>query len=333
MDQNKRIIYLDYIRVLAIFLVIGMHSPIPVENANGMVYAFITVLCTPCNALFFMVSGALILPMKEDSWMPFLKHRLAKVVIPMLFWSAVTLIIQYWDGTKTATDIISDFGLLLFYPHANPNYWFIYVLLGLYLLTPILSPWIKKSNQSEIRYYLCLWVLALVTMLLSYANVKMPKIENAPLYYFGGWVGYFVLGYYLRSFNFRINYIICIICIVLPFVIYVWLKYASWDYQKVMGYLSLLTALSATSYFVLLKRISLRCGLIEKMSNLSFGVYLIHILIRDNIVCRIPAIYSHGSLVMVLSIWALTLFLSFSIIYVITKFPYSKYLIGYSSNK
>jgi surface polysaccharide O-acyltransferase-like enzyme len=334
--KTERVIYLDYIRLFAIILVVGIRSPLPVDDANGMVYSFVTVLCTPCNALFFMVSGALLLPMKNDSWKSFLSRRLSKVIFPVIVWSAITLCIEYLDDVKTLPEIGRDFCMLPFFPHANYNYWFVYVLVGLYLLTPILSPWLKTSNQKDVQYFLFLWMISLVFMLVACFGIKMPKPLNGTLYYFGGWVGCYVLGYYLNTYSVKKGLKRWLLFIILPFIVYVGLKYQNieYDYQEVMGYITIFTALSALSWFVLLKQVKWQSrNWIEKMSSLSFGVYLCHTIIRDCVVCKIPFIYSYGSIALVASVWIFTLAFSFIMVYCLSKVPYASYIIGYSDKR
>ncbi len=61
--MNKRIDYLDTLRVIACFLVVLTHSAIPASDpSNGIYYAFISLLCSPNNGLFFSISGALLRP-------------------------------------------------------------------------------------------------------------------------------------------------------------------------------------------------------------------------------------------------------------------------------
>lgn len=37
--------------------------------------------------------------------------------------------------------------------------WYIYMLIGLYLLVPIISPWIEKAGKKEMTFFLTLWLL------------------------------------------------------------------------------------------------------------------------------------------------------------------------------
>lgn len=67
--MKQRDLSLDIIRLLACAMVVVMHSPIPTDSANGIILSTISYLTTPCIGLFFMVSGALLLPP------PFLKAK------------------------------------------------------------------------------------------------------------------------------------------------------------------------------------------------------------------------------------------------------------------
>lgn len=60
--MKQRDLSLDIIRILACALVVMMHSPIPSDNADGLILSSISYFTAPCIGLFFMVSGALLLP-------------------------------------------------------------------------------------------------------------------------------------------------------------------------------------------------------------------------------------------------------------------------------
>lgn len=61
--MKKRNLHLDIVRILACIMVILMHSPIPSSNnANGLLLSSLSYFTAPCIGLFFMVSGALLLP-------------------------------------------------------------------------------------------------------------------------------------------------------------------------------------------------------------------------------------------------------------------------------
>lgn len=65
--MKQRDISLDLLRIIACAMVVLMHSPIPAENANGLLLSSLSYFTAPCIGLFFMVSGALLLPPKKKS--------------------------------------------------------------------------------------------------------------------------------------------------------------------------------------------------------------------------------------------------------------------------
>ena len=60
--MKQREISLDLMRIIACVMVVLMHSTIPTENANGLLLSSLSYFTAPCIGLFFMVSGALLLP-------------------------------------------------------------------------------------------------------------------------------------------------------------------------------------------------------------------------------------------------------------------------------
>ena len=53
---------LDLIRIIACLMVVTTHSPLPSADEHSVLLAGVSLFTIPCNALFFMVSGALLLP-------------------------------------------------------------------------------------------------------------------------------------------------------------------------------------------------------------------------------------------------------------------------------
>ena len=64
--MRQRDVSLDIIRIVACVFVVAMHSPMPSDNANGVFLVALSYFTAPCNGLFFMVSGALLLPVKKS---------------------------------------------------------------------------------------------------------------------------------------------------------------------------------------------------------------------------------------------------------------------------
>ena len=91
---QRRIPYLDILRVIACLLVILIHTPIRqydiYYNTPSIAGAVYTVLvAVNCN-LFFMITGALLLPVTMPA-KRFVKRRFKVVLFPLLMWTAVYL--------------------------------------------------------------------------------------------------------------------------------------------------------------------------------------------------------------------------------------------------
>jgi len=74
-----------------------------------------------------------------------------------------------------------------------------YVLIGLYLLTPILSTWLQSASRKSVEFYLLIWFIMLCYPYIK-PYVSICTSNEGILYYFTGYVGYYLLGWYLRTY-------------------------------------------------------------------------------------------------------------------------------------
>ncbi len=90
MTDKPRAYYLDVIRIFACLMVILMHSPSPktIAAPSSVFLSGISFFTQPCIGLFFMVSGALLLPAMSGT-KEFLGKRLGRTVAPTAFWSVI----------------------------------------------------------------------------------------------------------------------------------------------------------------------------------------------------------------------------------------------------
>lgn len=69
----------DLLRLLACLMVIAMHAPLPDSaEGNGLFLSTLSYLTAPCIGLFFMVSGALLLPVRTG----FLEKEIRENIVP-----------------------------------------------------------------------------------------------------------------------------------------------------------------------------------------------------------------------------------------------------------
>ena len=327
MERNHR---LDLLRVIAISMIVFLHSPRPrfVQDALAYVRNPLSYLTVTGLVLFFMISGALLLG-NTLSTREFIKRRFSKIVWPTLLWTVFYLIVSYIGNPPSFSLVVKQFLSIPFFRQGNGVLWFMYTLAGLYLLTPILSQWLKKATKREVEFYLALWA---VTLLYPYLSLflDIDTSKNGILYYFSGYLGYYVLGFYLiKHYVYRSWHVILAIAISLltPFAFY--LFGGGFNFFSMFWSHSLPVAMMAFTWFVLINRQpNKRIGIIERASKLSFGVFFVHIFFMRQIIWEFCPRYELPDLIEIAIIGTVTLIISFFVSWLISRLPFSKYIIG-----
>lgn len=153
----------DLMRVIACLMIICMHAPMPAPNAMPLLLNASGYFMAPGLCLFFVLSGALLLPTTLSAG-AFLRKRLTKILWPTLSFTAIYLAIKYLNGEQIRW--LSTIASIPFSAQGHGVLWFMYTLAGLYLLTPIISPWLAKASRRELQFYLLLWAITLCYPLL-----------------------------------------------------------------------------------------------------------------------------------------------------------------------
>lgn len=332
--KTDRILWLDYLRVLACFLVIVVHVP---EFSSGILEKSTTYFARIAVPLFFMISGYLTLPFDLDIKNLF-KKRISRLIFPFLFWSFIYAILPYSYGElnlQSTLMLIYKIPLVLTAPHL----WYMYAIIGMYLFAPLISPWLKIATKKQISFYLLLWAF---TLFFPYLIKKYPEIEMNEwnsiyiLNYFSGYLGYFILGFFIKKFPFdfsKLKYnLFFSSLLLLNFIIVILAYYFLNATIEVTKYLTINVALFAISVFMLVSQIHFKennfSGLIVSLSINSFGIYLIHEFVLKYIVIKYFNLINYPLTIERLSISLITFLISFLIILFIKKIPISKFLIG-----
>ena len=340
---KQRILYLDVIRIIACCMIVLMHSPHPYPQAGNPNYVVLIYYMTAAGiGLFFMVSGALLLPVEMPT-MEFLRKRIGKVVLPTLFWSFFYLAVQYLLDEKSLSEIGRAIVSIPFSVQGNGVLWFIYTLVGLYMLAPVISTFLVRSNEKEIRFYLILWGVTLCYPWLKDC-LGINESPTGILYYFTGYAGYFVLGYYMKTYEPKIHPILSLLLIVVPVIalaVYAYTGHGHWQSSGRFWYLSIFMVMMCIGWFNLIRWTcnKLNNWLMEKQcrynflvtfSNCCFGIYLIQIFIMRYILWHIDfVVFRFGGLGQIVMTWLLTLSISFLLTYTISYLPFSEYIIGF----
>lgn len=294
------------------------------------------IIVMPASELFILLSGAVLLPVKK-SMKEFYKSRLQKLLPPFLFWSIVTAVVYGISSDLSFIQLMNDIVAIPFKPIIY-YFWFIYVIIGLYLVAPIISPWIIQASKKQIEFILILWFISLlipIWNLFSPIQFDYEGNYNYTLYYFSGFLGYWVLGYYLNKYPIKLNLnyrlVICVIFFVLYFLVLYYVHKNELMNYSLLSNLQIGSALYVILIFTLFQQIKIGDNLnnyVIRIAKCSFGIYLVHALIIKLIV--FPLISMSGFNVILGNILGclLTFILSYIIINLISKIPYLNKLIG-----
>lgn len=341
--MKQRDTSLDIIRISACIMVVFMHSPMPSDNASGPFLTALSYITAPSIGLFFMVSGALLLPVKTD-YVTFLRKRFSKILIPTLLWSLIYIGLKLYES-ESEINVLKSLASLPFAPQGEGVLWFMYTLSGLYLLSPILSAWIEKAGKGELQIVLLIWCITLCYPLISF-YVTIDTTTAGIFYYFTGYAGYFLLGAYLRKYPGSLSLVALWALGIGGAVLLLVLKYLDipFDFYSLFWYESIFIVALATAIWKLIYKIcnsapgrdlTRRMGQqLGRLSNMTFGIYLIHILIMRHWLWHQAWIQNiSGYSLQCVVIAVLTFVISAVACRMISILPQARWIIGYTEKK
>jgi surface polysaccharide O-acyltransferase-like enzyme len=343
----KRLVYLDWLRVFATIAVVTIHVAAgagsigemqPGESLNWLESNLFETLSRWSVPGFIMISGALLLQsQKITSLGVFLKKRLSKVVIPLVGWS----ILFYLYGCYKGYFIFSlNSGVKLFITNGiSDHLWFLYMIIGIYLITPLLQIFVKHATKKHIQYFLLLWLYSSVVTRLS--NFWLGFHLSIELFYVTDYVGYFLLGYYLNQYEIPkrwriLSYIGASIGFIGTFfgTYYYTLKGKGILNDYWYGYFSPTVLLSAIGLFLWFqyhfKEVERPLPrMFQWVNSASLGVYILHYWLMNNFLWMVfPEVktYFHPLISLPINL-GITVFISTVLSMILKKIPLVKKLI------
>ena len=223
--ETQRTVWIDWMRVAACFMVIVVHSTEPfylggegsriLTAADAFWASLFDSFVRACVPLFIVASSYLQFPLHYSSG-EFCRRRAVRILIPFAVWSLIYAFV--WGEP-----VYNLKNLLLNFNYAAGHLWFVYMLIGVYLLMPILSPWAEKVGKKELQVYLGIWLFTTLlplirdwvstdSLAITYGPTGIPRQALFPLwgeaswngyglfYYLSGFIGYLLLGLYFRKF-------------------------------------------------------------------------------------------------------------------------------------
>ncbi len=303
-SSNHRTVYFDVLRIIAICAVVVVHVSAQnflksgVDTPEWQALNFYDSIVRWGVPVFVMISGALFLQ-GEHRIEKLYRKNIARILVAFIFWSMLYAVKNMIFTDCSWKDTLKQFLL------GHYHMWFLFMIVGLYIIVPLVKPIVKSMELT--KYFLLLsfvftFVIPQTVKLVSLKYPSIASLANGMLgkVYFHftlGYVSLFVCGYYLNKVDLgkRMRAVIYVLSICGFLVTIVGTSMLSVSGQKanvmLYDYLTVNVMLEAVGIFVLMKDIFERKAVgvrIEKVLGLlakySFGAYLVHILVLDELV-------------------------------------------------
>lgn len=337
--MKERIFFYDVLRVIACLMVVIVHSPHSTKpELYSFYFGFTTYTMMTGVCMFFLLSGALILPTNLTTG-EFFKRRLNKVVWPVVFWTFVFVVYSYFINGIDLKDSVKNLIGMPFRNSGAPELWFMYELIGIYLIVPVVSPYFHKASKREYEIYLFIWCISLC---LPFLDLVWSINSHAGVFtYTAGYAGYFLLGAYLRRFwDKPISLKKTILLSILLFMIWASSLFLAVIFNlsnkgSIMGCKALpLASLTLMIYLIIkyyLKPISITSHcykIVTNISTLSFGIYLSHAYFAQRLLRNWNWLMNQHAVIEITLVSLISFFSSWFFSWIISKSKYSKYIIG-----
>ena len=298
MDNKNRIIYLDMLKIISCIFIVIIHVTAPgfygfkLKSASWIADVSFNLIARFAVPVFVMVSGALFLnENKEIDVKKIWKKNILHLSLIYVFWTLIYAIYSIYNlnGKLSIINVLKTSIKSSYY-----HLWFIPMLIGIYIIIPLLKPMVK--NKKLIEYFLIIFLLLKIIPFtldlfgISTIHSLVTRIDIPLLSY----TGYFVLGHYINTFEIdkkrrKIIYIAGIISYIVSVVgTILFSVYKSKAYETFNKEFSITTFFMSLAIFTLFKYLFKEEKFKEKtqkiiihLSQMTLGIYVIHAIFRD----------------------------------------------------
>lgn len=301
----------DLVRVFAIFGVVYIHSDSITSSLTNYVggtswwlAVFFQSLFRVSVPLFIMLSGYLWLEIKKEiySFKEMLKKSIMRIGLPLVTWSSFYF---YWQGYWKGNSISFNQALLKFIKADVFHLYFLFIIIGLYLLLPFIkSYWVKKEFKFKLLIAIILLCASMIWLAVDYFILNGYGSSNVFLIFLP-YAGYFLMGSLVKNIKLNRSYQILLMIAILFLAgltsylysqhikdfskenLLFWTSsngYYFWENfspnQVVMSILTFWLIMNTGNWFKKFHVLKIK-SILKNISLASFGIYLIHPLVID----------------------------------------------------
>jgi len=303
--DGQRAIFLDVIRCCAVIMVVLFHVAYPpVMNQFGTlgptqwwIANTLDTFSRPNVPLLVLLSGALLLsPQKTESASLFFRKRARRVLIPLLGWAVLYSLWRVGVRKEPLTLLRALEDLLT--GNVYSHLWFLYMILGLYLVTPILRIYVRNASSRNLWYFVGVWFV--VTGILPTIYKLFNLTIGIPAFVATTYVGYFVAGQLLRNLTVpkSLRRLLPVLILSLT-ALAAWASYAStiasgrrevdeyfatvWSPIIIIMTFCVFLFLKELPHERLQERMPIVYQAIRRFSSACLGVYLVHVMVFETL--------------------------------------------------
>lgn len=286
MQTKSYLLWADITRILAIYLVVVVHTTV-FSTSNNLFHFFSFAFSKTSIPLFLMLSGALLLP-KIESYATFFQKRVSRVILPWIVWSIIYFLFLTFSSGQSISSMKE---LIKGVQRTMMGYWYMPMILGIYMITPLLRTFVHAAKRYEILFLLSIWFITISFLPFFHDTLAFPfHSENSLVKQVLFYVGYFLFGYLVTLYSFPKKTpiyagLLFILGVLLTIFLTIPLSIQTHN-LTFFEYISPTIVLSSTALFVFLysyfqkRTISKNLkALIRSVSDTTYGIFFLHILV------------------------------------------------------
>lgn len=307
----------DLLRIISALSVVVLHVSaqyIMVSEVGSLFFRlsnFLNSISRFGVPIFVMLSGVLFLSEeKEISIKQIWTKYILRIFILYCVWSFAYYVFQslymwkfdFWNHGFART--------VLGCVYASDHFWFLFMIMGLYALVPVLRTWVHHATKKELDYFIGLFfifqILRTTASLLIDKTLVQEILNMVKIIELSYYLGYFILGYRILKFGLckkckTFIYALVPVCVIANFMISDWISIKSGTYSAgIYDSFGVFTFFIVVAIFVFFTDtfalVSLHAKIASMVTNLSkntLGIYVMHVgiltfLVHEGILTKIP---------------------------------------------
>lgn len=298
-SQDKRMVHYDLLRIVAAFSVVMLHSAgqkwyeLPVTGREWQIADAWDALFRFGVPIFVMISGVIFLSRDVDIRRLY-SHNIFRLLAMYLIWSGIY---GLYDCRNFDLQAAGWKAVLKEVLSGRYHLWFLPMIVGIYMLLPILRTWVKNAGKRELQYFFLLFlflkVLVFTISAMSKGYIATYVAERTDIAEIGmvcSYIGYFILGYYIVRYGIpekwhRVIYISVIPCMLLNIILDRVLSIrAGMPMGQIYDCYGLFTFMIVIAIFLFFTNVvgrvhfgSLSARILRELSADTLGIYVMHI--------------------------------------------------------